>query len=82
MQTIKLDQPIEASGATLTELRMRAPKVKDMRLARKTGDEADQEVNLFANLCEVTPGDIDNLSLPDYAKLQKAFKGFTKSAGK
>lgn len=78
MTTITLDYPIEVHGAKISELRMRRPKVRDMRRASKsTTDAADQEVKLFADLCEMTPDDIDALDLADYGKLQEAFKGFT-----
>lgn len=83
METIKLDHPITANGATVSELRMRRPKVRDMRRARKgNADDADQEVRLFADLCEVSPDDIDALDLADYDKLQEAFRGFTGSGEK
>lgn len=79
--TIKLASPIEISGAKVDTLTMREPRVKDMRIARKGGgDDADHEVTLFANLCEVTPLDIDNLTLPDYGKLQEAFRTFNGTA--
>lgn len=78
MEKITLNHPITSHGKTITELAMRRPKVKDMRIARKGNeDPADQEVRLFANLCEVTPDDIDALDLADYGKLQEAFKAFT-----
>lgn len=77
-ETITLNHPITVHGATVTELRMRRPKVKDMRIARKgSEDAAEQEVRLFANLCEVSPDDIDALDLSDYGKLQEVFRGFT-----
>ena len=77
-ETIKLTHPITINGAPCAALSMRRPKVKDMRLARRgTEDAGDQEVALFANLCEVTPDDIDALDLADYGKLQEVFRGFT-----
>ena len=44
--------------------------------AVKGGDSA-KEVQLFCNLCEVTPEDIKRLTLKDYKKLQEAFLFFT-----
>ena len=80
---IKLSRPLDINGASVTELTMREPKVKDMRLARTgTRDEADQEVRLFANLCEITPDNIDDLPVRDYGQLQEAFTTFTSPAGK
>jgi hypothetical protein len=78
METIKLTHPITSNGSTITEIRMRRPKVKDMRIARKgTEDSAEQEIRLFANLCEISPDDIDALDLSDYGKIQEVFRGFT-----
>jgi hypothetical protein len=78
---IKLSRPATIAGASVSELTMREPKVKDMRRARKGApDDADQEIALFANLCEIAPSDIDELSLVDYKKIQEAFQGFTGSA--
>jgi len=78
MDTIVLSHPITSNGATITEIRMRRPKVKDMRIARKgTEDSAEQEIRLFANLCEVSTDEIDALDLADYGKLQEVFRGFT-----
>jgi hypothetical protein len=78
METIKLDNPITVHGATVSEIKMRMPLVRDMRRAKKGAeDAADQEVRLFADLCELSPEDIDALSVRDYGKLQEAFRGFT-----
>ena len=38
--------------------------------------QAEREVLLIANLCEVAPGDIEQLDMSDYKKLQEAFGAF------
>ena len=38
--------------------------------------DAEKEINLFANLCEVTPEALMELDMSDYAKLQKAYQDF------
>lgn len=69
MKDIKL-----ANGTTV---QMREPKVRDMRIASTdTASPADQEVKLIGNLTSLSPDEIDELSLKDYATLQKALKGF------
>lgn len=76
-QDIKLKFPIEVAGATVSSVRMRRPKVSDMMAAdRAKGSDAEKEVNLFANLCELAPSDIGNLDIKDYEQLKKVFAGF------
>lgn len=70
---ITLKYPLK-STATLT---MRRVKVRDSLAARKMkGDEADQEIFLFANLCEVSPKQIEALDMADYKQLQDTYSSF------
>lgn len=75
---IKLSEPLKTKdGGTVNEISIRPPKVKDIRAARKSGgDDADQEVRLIANLSMLHPDDIDELTLADFAKIQKTLSGF------
>lgn len=80
METIKLTHPIEADGGTVSALQLRRPVVRDMLAADKTaGSEAEKEVRMFANLCEVTPAVIEALDLTDYMALQETYRGFLSS---
>jgi hypothetical protein len=74
---VTLKRPIEIGGTTITMLRIREPSVAD-QLAMDTlkGSDAEREVGLFANLCVVTPADIQKLKLADYKRLQEAFRSF------
>jgi len=70
---ITLKYPLK-SAAVLT---MRRVKVRDSLAARKMkGDEAEQEIFLFANLCEVSPKQIEALDMADYKQLQDTYSGF------
>jgi hypothetical protein len=70
---ITLKYPLK-STATLT---MRRVKVRDSLAARKMkGDEAEQEIFLFANLCEVSAKQIEALDMADYKQLQDTYSGF------
>ena len=69
---------MRAEGRTVSSLTMRRPKVRDERVAE---DEADQEIALFANLCEVSPDTVHELDMADYRKLQEAFVGFIGADG-
>ena len=59
-----------------TEVTMREPKVKDMRLVNGITDELDREVAMLVNLCEMSEDEIDNLSGKDFKKLDKALQDF------
>ena len=79
----KLDYPVTVDGDKITALDMRRAKVRDQLIAEKSGDtESEQEVALFANLCEVTPETIKELDIADYVKLQEVYKGFLSSPRK
>lgn len=77
MTKIKLEYPIEVDGATVKEITLRRPTVKDMRVARVTGkDDATQEITLIANLAQLTPDQVESLDMADFVKLQTVLKGF------
>lgn len=72
---IKLKYPLENGISTL---KIRRPKVRDHLAADKVKNisDAEKEINLFANLCEVTPAEIEELDMVDYQQLQEAYKHF------
>ena len=76
-KTITLNRPVTMDGTTHTTLTMRRPKVRDSRDAQRGGGtNADSEIRLFANLCEVTPAVIEELDMADYIRMQKVYEGF------
>ena len=74
--TITLKYPVTVDGITHDTLTMRRPKVRDSRDAQRGGTNADSEILLFANLCEVTPATIEDLDMADYIGMQKVYEGF------
>ncbi len=78
MEKIKLQFPIKVDGATINEISLRRPTVKDMRVARVTGgkDDAAQEINLIANLAQITPDAVESLDMADFVNVQKSLAGF------
>jgi hypothetical protein len=69
--------PVTVDGHEYVELTMRRCKVKDRRLAEKQGsNDAEKEIALISNLCDVPPSIIDELDAADYAVLQKELTGF------
>lgn len=74
---IELSRPIKIDGVEVKALRMRDIKVKDQIVVSKMkGTDAENEVALMANLCSVTPEEIQQMSMRDYTKLQKAYRDF------
>jgi len=76
-ETVVLKYPVTVDGVPLQELAVRRPKVRDLLAAEKAGaGQAAQEIRLFANLCEVPPGTIEELDMADYRALQEVAAGF------
>lgn len=61
---------------TGTEVEMREPKVRDMRIVSSLKDEVEKELKLIGNLTGLTSEEIDELSLKDYGLLQKELQTF------
>ena len=59
-----------------TEITMREPKVKDMRIVNHIKDELDREIAMIANLCEISEDEIDDLSGKDFKKIDEALQDF------
>lgn len=77
MSTIEIKHPISVDGVKVKSLKLRRPKVRDMLSVESAQiSDAEKEINLFANLCEVTPEALMELDMSDYAKLQKAYQDF------
>lgn len=76
-ETVKLAFPIEHGGKQIDEITLRRPKVGDMLIARKArGDDAEQELALFASLSDLPPDALRHLDMKDYGQLQEVYKGF------
>ena len=74
---VSLDFPVTISGVEVKHFIMRRPKVRDeMAMAKSKADDADKEVGLIANLCEVTPDDLMELDSSDYQKLVQQLLDF------
>ena len=77
MQTLELTYPFKVDGQTINQLTLRRPTVRDRLIADKCqGSEVEKEIRFIANLCEMAPGDIEQLDMADYSKLQEALTGF------
>ncbi len=75
--TLTLKTPIEHKGHTYSTLTMREPRVRDTVIADKQGGtDAEVEIRIFANLCEVPPAVVENMAMRDYRGLQSIYEGF------
>ncbi|MBL4929319.1 phage tail assembly protein [Fuscibacter oryzae] len=77
--TVKLATPIKIDGASTSAVLMREPTVGDQMVAaaQAKNDEAKAEVNLFGNLCNLSPEDMRSLTMRNYGRLQDGFRFFT-----
>lgn len=74
---VSMTPPVAIGGSKVTALRMREPTVRDNLMMEKTsGSEAEQEIALMANLCEITPDEVKGLTLRNYKRLQAAVTSF------
>ena len=78
--TIVLEHPFTHAGAEVSSVTMRRPLVGDLRAAQRSAGagapDADLEIAMFSNLCEVDPGMWDQMDLGDYRAVQEAYEGF------
>lgn len=80
---VALDFPIQdGQGNTLTELTLRRPKAKDLRVAQSQKNEVDQEFFLLAQLTGLVMEDIGELDIADYQKVQQALQEMQKGKSK
>jgi hypothetical protein len=77
--TVKLSAPVQDAGVELPSLTMRRPKVRDQLIVdAMNASQAQKEIAMYANLCEVSPDALKDLYLSDYRALQEAFESFLK----
>lgn len=74
--TVTLARGLKLDGATVKSVRMREPTVADQLAIDNIAGQSAKEIALLANLCEVTPADLQALTLKDYSRLQVAFSRF------
>lgn len=71
---VKLSRPTSCNGVDVDALTLRAPTVRDIRLASKVAsDDEERELQLFASLAQVSRQDLEGLKLSDYQRLQQAY---------
>lgn len=74
---LNLESPIRANGIEVKTLALRRPIVADSIAAESfQGTDTQKELQLFANLCEVPPEDLQKLDLKDFRRLQEVVSSF------
>lgn len=75
---IELKTAVEIDGAQTKTVIMREPTVRDqLDVQAVKGSEAHREVTLMANLCNITPGQVEQMTMRNYRRLQEALEVFT-----
>lgn len=75
---ITLARPATFDGAQRSTLTMREPLVRDLEQSQSAASsDAAREIQLFANLLEVSADDLRGLGLRDYKRLQEAYERFS-----
>lgn len=71
---VKLKYPVRlATGQVLSELKVRRPRVGDLRAVMHIGSEVEQGLMLVARVTGLVPEDLDELDLQDLEAVQATF---------
>lgn len=73
---IKLSAPILVDGRSVTVLRLRRPKARDLRVIKNMLDQMSGMLDLAAACADVPPSSIDQLELPDTNAVLEVIAGF------
>lgn len=66
-----------ATGQVLSELKVRRPRVGDLRAVMHIGSEVEQGLMLVARVTGLVPEDLDELDLQDLEAVQATFRSGT-----
>jgi hypothetical protein len=76
METIELQYPILVDGIELKTLRLRRPKVCDLRVMEREKTDMTKTVVLIANLAELAPEQLEEMDASDFARVNEVVTGF------
>lgn len=72
-QTIELKHPLTVSGAQVSVLHLRRPKVRDLERMERAGDkDVAKSITLIADLSEQDPDTIRDLDAEDFVAVSEA----------
>jgi hypothetical protein len=76
-ETITLNFPVQLADRLLTEVTMRRPVMKDLRLNTiKNGEDLNGEMKLIGALCGLRMEEIELMDAADYGRLTDLFVRF------
>lgn len=84
--TLRLGEPVDVASTVTSELRLRRPKAKDLRMIQASEQEGSSGLNfgaaldLGAKLAGVSPAVVDELDIPDAMRLAEVIGGFFASS--
>ena len=71
---VKLSKPVTCNGVEVEALTLRAPTVRDIRMASQLAhNDEDRELNLFSALIRIGRDELEGLKLSDYQRIQHAY---------
>jgi hypothetical protein len=74
---IQLEFPFTSGARLIETVAIRRPKVADQLAAQKAGvTDVESEIHLVANLSGLTPAEVGQIDLADYAAIQELLAGF------
>lgn len=80
-ETIKLKYPIDVDGVQTDTLKLRRPKVRDIKLMDSFSGDIEKGIQLIAVLCEIPPASVEDLDADDFGVVSKKVGDFMPSAG-
>lgn len=71
---VRLSKPVSCNGVEVEDLTLRAPTVRDIRMASQLAhNDEERELQLFASLIRIGRDELEDLKLSDYQRLQHAY---------
>lgn len=70
-QTVTLQFPVNVDGEDITELRIRRPKMRDIKRAQKHKDDIERSMSLISDLAEISPKAVEELDAADFTAASK-----------
>lgn len=77
---ITLEYPIQAHGEEVTQLRLRRPRVKELRQMDEAAGEIAKTAALVGALAGLNPREVDQLDAGDFTRLGQAVADFLPTA--
>ncbi len=85
MEQVTLSYPINVGGTEQTIIKLRRPKVRDVRAAEKHSKDGFEQVlyliskvGLLSDDSGLSPADVDEIDVVDITKISEVIEGFTK----